>query len=106
MITKVTPDILTTNEIRAFLSFLKCEEISSDQALIFLKLDRFNTRKVRGANYYATNEIEEVYDYLKEKYTSRFERRTIKDFEDLYNRAFDYCEKHRNRFHNPINRHA
>ncbi|MEK4605476.1 hypothetical protein MHH42_32095 [Bacillus sp. FSL L8-0099] len=106
MITKVTPDVLSTNEIRAFLSFLKCQEISSDQALIILKLDRFNTRKVRGANYYATNEIEEVYDYLKEKYASRFERRTIKDFEDLYKRAFDYCEKYRDRFYKPINRYS
>lgn len=104
MITNSVPEVLTTNEIRAFLSFLKCEEISNDKALDVLKRDCFSARKVRGANYYATSEIEEVYNYLKERYALHFKRRNIKDFEDLYERAFDYCEKHRDNFCKPINR--
>lgn len=101
-------DIVTTNDIRAIDSYVNNEETSEDQARKILKFSLFKAKEIykstRGSYYYASEELEKIYNYYKERYPVVFERRNIKGFDDLYVKAFDYCERYRDKFRKPITR--
>ncbi|HDR6289296.1 TPA: hypothetical protein QCU33_005434 [Bacillus cereus] len=103
-----TIDIVTVNDIRAIDSHVNNKETSDGQARRILKFGLFNAKEIykstRGRYYYASEEVDAIYNYYKENYPAVFSKRNISCFDDLLVKAFDYCERYYSDFKAPVQR--